>query len=90
MMTPVTADEIAAFRKAGRGSELWWHAEYGAVPVREPLPVGAVYLMPWDQAWFDQWGGDWSAAADQINGLLLAQGLIDDPDEADEAERIEP
>ncbi|QXN73255.1 hypothetical protein SEA_HANS_38 [Gordonia phage Hans] len=66
----VTADDVAAFHDAGGG--YWWLTNDGKVMITKRMIEGArrVYLMPWDQAWFDQWGGDWAAAADQLNTLI--------------------
>lgn len=66
----VTAADVAAFHDAGGG--YWWLTDTGTVTITKRLVEGARrrYLMPWDKAWFDQWRGDWAAAAEQLNALI--------------------
>lgn len=67
----ISADDIAEFHSAASDAQWWWHPDHGLTAVTDtPLPFGAVYLMPWDEAWFAQWDGDWQAAADQLNEII--------------------
>lgn len=65
----VTADDLGALAAAGR---FWWMRgeEFIATDERTPPQDGDVYLLDASPDWQAQWGGDWTAAADQINALL--------------------
>ena len=71
----ITADDVATFHDAG-ADHWWWLTPDGGLIIAdrtwtEHTPVtGAIYLMPWDPAWFAQWGTDWQSAADQLNEIL--------------------
>lgn len=71
----ITANDVDTFHDAG-ADHWWWMTPGGSLliadqPWTEHTPVtGAVYLMPWDAVWFEQWSGDWQAAADQLNTII--------------------
>ncbi|AWN04233.1 hypothetical protein FDJ57_gp32 [Gordonia phage Sour] len=69
----VTASNVADFYAAGEGA-FWWNDpaadEYLITGTFDPPRDGAVYLMPWDGAWFAQWDRDWEAAAEQLNSII--------------------
>lgn len=81
----ITAADVATFYDAG-ADHWWWLTPDGELivsdqPWAEHAPVaGAIYLMPWDAAWFAQWAGDWQAAANQLN--LAADELNSTLDQA--------
>lgn len=69
----VTVDNVVDFHAAGPG-HYWWHDPatdtYLVADALAPPVDGAVYLMPWDGAWFAQWAGDWQRAATQLNEII--------------------
>ena len=71
----ITAADVATFYDAG-ADHWWWLTPDGELvvsdqPWADHTPVGgATYLMPWDQAWFEQWDSDWERAATQLNAIL--------------------
>lgn len=78
----ITAADVGTFYDAGP-DHWWWAAPGGGLlisdlPWGEHIPVeGAVYLMPWDAAWFSQWAFDWEAAAAALN-VVLSLNLSED------------
>ncbi|UVF60304.1 hypothetical protein SEA_MURP_30 [Gordonia phage Murp] len=72
-MIMIGPSDVADFYAAGEGS-FWWHDSatdaYLITDTLEPPAADAVYLMPWDDAWFVQWEEDWTAAADQLNSVI--------------------
>lgn len=65
-----TADKVREFYEHGSG---WWWLADGELTItdtQDPPSPDAMYLMPWDAAWFAQWASDWAAAAEQLTTIL--------------------
>ncbi|UXE03268.1 hypothetical protein SEA_SUMMITACADEMY_26 [Gordonia phage SummitAcademy] len=69
-MKVFTAQDIVDFYSAGSGH--WFLTEDGDLVIHDTRDGHGdeLFLMSWDQLWFEQWGGEWSAAAQQLNETL--------------------
>lgn len=67
----ITAEQIAALT-----DPYWWLRTDGTVyatAVPTPENGSDTYLLRASERWLAQWGGDWQAAADQINAAIARQ-----------------
>ena len=69
----ITAEQIAALTDSGA---FWWQrtdATVYATVERIPETGSDTYLLRASEQWLAQWGGDWQAAADQINAVATGE-----------------
>lgn len=75
MTVTVTAETMANFAETGANSDeqvsLWVTDSGVVVHTGPPPPPNAIaYLMPWDAIWWEQFGGDATQAAGNVNHVL--------------------